>query len=162
MKKPLETITYGNHNYHTFQEKYPRFLGILYGIFMFFSLGCFSKGRRGSARSQKIFLDKQSETCQKKLQLQVRHLSKLQHMKITNITHFMTNIHDSLAFYVVISCFSALCVLARAEGALRDPRKIFSTSNLRLVKQVAARRKKHLRTTIYENHRSRTFHDKYS
>jgi len=74
-------------------------------------------------------------------------------MKITDLAHFMTNIHDSLSFYVIFSCFSDLGVLARAGGALRDPRKIFSTSNLRLVKKVAARRKKHLRTTIYENHK---------
>jgi len=138
-KTPLETTTDGIQKYHTFQGVYGRFYVIMCDISMFFCFWCFGKGRRGSARSQKKILDNQSETCQKKLQLQVRHLSKLQHMKITNITHLMTNIHDSLAFYVLISWFSALCVLARAEGALRDPRNFFSTSNLRFVKRVSPR-----------------------
>jgi len=129
---------------------------------MFFSFWCFGKSRWSSTRSSNKFLDKQSETCPKSFNSNEKN-PRNYNICESQISHISrTNIHDSLSFYVIFSCFSDLGVLARAEGALRDPRKIFSTSNLRLVKQVAARRKKHLRTTIYENHRSRAFHDKYS
>jgi len=94
----------------------------------------FGVGWRCSAGSQIFFLDKTSETCQKKLLLRRNIFS---HNKIEKFTK-ATKTWIYSRFYVIwytISRYSEFWVLGSDEGALRGPRYFSLTKHLRLVKK---------------------------
>ena len=64
---------------------------------------------------------------------------------------------NSTSLYAVLRVFQSFDILATALVALRDPRKICSTNNLRPAKKVSAWRKTPLETTTYGNQKYHTF-----
>ena len=91
----------------------------------------------GSARSQKNFLDKQSETCQKgsscrkstDLRMKVDFSKSI---KLSSKQHIYTHL------CMISSHFSIFVFFVLSHWALRDLRKICLTNNLRFVRRVPA------------------------
>jgi len=78
-------------------------------------------------------------------------------MKITELSH-LAIFRPILSYYRdVFDIFVIISILDQAKGALRDPRKIFLTNNLRLVKKVLSSSNFSAHMKKHENHGIVTF-----
>ena len=94
----------------------------------------------GSARSQKNFLDKQSETCQKSSSSK-KSTDLRRNVQFSKSQWIQSKMAWNHTLYVQFSSiFMILCFFVLSHWALRDLRKIFLTNNLRFVRKVPAPR----------------------
>ena len=90
----------------------------------FYGYQCFGSSRRCSAGSKKIFLDKQSETCQKKFHLRQTHSSYKETWKSKNLTFYCIS---PILWYLMIFSddFMGIGVLDSSRRCSAGSKKIF-------------------------------------